>query len=352
MALKFGFFNSINGDRTYNADDMTKPYNRIVSNGVFADENGTTGFKVESHSGLQIKVNSGNGLFKNKWCELTADELLTVPTPNVSYPRIDSVVLRVDENNRTMSLEYIQGTPSGEPQIPAISNNDLVKDYRFANITVPANAMTISPSNIDDTRYGSECGIVSNLLQNSDLTSMYSQWESNFFRWLSENQDRADGDRSQQINDFENAQNNRAATFESFLDENQESIDTKKQEFEDWLYTKKAEFQAWFDQQKEALNDITPLRQFVKNIIVGEYDDKMTIPINMTVYNMESDILNVYINGLLAVKGVDFLIQSYEKIVLTKAVDAGTQITFVLLKTNGGNTDVDYIEELWSNISE
>jgi hypothetical protein len=301
MALKFGFFNSINGDRTYNADDMTKPYNRIVSNGVFADENGTTGFKVESHSGLQIKVNSGNGLFKNKWCELTADELLTVPTPNVSYPRIDTIVLRVDENNRTMSLEYIQGTPAGTPTKPTISNNDLVKDYRLANITVPANAMNITASNIEDTRYSSECGVVSNLLQNSDLTSMYSQWQSNF---------------------------------------------------EEWFNEKKAELATWFAQQEQSLGDITPLRQFVKNVVVGEYDNKTTIPINMTVYNMESDILNVYVNGMLLIKGIDYATNGYENVILTKAVDVGTQITFVLLKTNGGNTDPDYIEELWSNISE
>jgi hypothetical protein len=55
---------------------------------------------------------------------------------------------------------------------------------------------------------------------------------------------------------------------------------------------------------------------------------------------------------MLLIKGIDYATNGYENVILTKAVDVGTQITFVLLKTNGGNTDPDYIEELWSNISE
>ena len=175
MALKYGFFNSENGDRKYNADDMCKPYFRIVSNGVFADDNGTTGFKVAVHSGLQVKVNAGNGIFDNKWCEMNADELITVPTPHVTYDRIDCIVLRVDNNARTMELKYIQGTPASSPQKPTISRTETVKDYRLANITVKSNTATITASNIEDTRYGSDCGIVSNLLQNSDLSSLFSQ---------------------------------------------------------------------------------------------------------------------------------------------------------------------------------
>jgi hypothetical protein len=46
MAFKCGFFNSINGDRLYNAEDMNNPYSRIVSNGVFGDAESSTDFQV------------------------------------------------------------------------------------------------------------------------------------------------------------------------------------------------------------------------------------------------------------------------------------------------------------------
>lgn len=32
--ISCGFFNAVNGDRTYNAEQMNNPYKRIVSNGV------------------------------------------------------------------------------------------------------------------------------------------------------------------------------------------------------------------------------------------------------------------------------------------------------------------------------
>ena len=35
--IECGFFNSIDGDRKYNAEQMSNPYKRIVSDGVFAE---------------------------------------------------------------------------------------------------------------------------------------------------------------------------------------------------------------------------------------------------------------------------------------------------------------------------
>ena len=35
MTMRSGFHNSINGDRKYNAQDMSMPYREIISNGVF-----------------------------------------------------------------------------------------------------------------------------------------------------------------------------------------------------------------------------------------------------------------------------------------------------------------------------
>ena len=35
MSMRSGFFNSVDGDRLYNAEDMTMPYRNLISNGVF-----------------------------------------------------------------------------------------------------------------------------------------------------------------------------------------------------------------------------------------------------------------------------------------------------------------------------
>lgn len=35
MAVKYGFFDSVNGDRKYSADDISNYFLKLISNGVF-----------------------------------------------------------------------------------------------------------------------------------------------------------------------------------------------------------------------------------------------------------------------------------------------------------------------------
>ena len=41
FGVNCGFWDAINYDRTYSADDMNKPYSRLVADGVFAANDGT-----------------------------------------------------------------------------------------------------------------------------------------------------------------------------------------------------------------------------------------------------------------------------------------------------------------------
>lgn len=185
MAIKYGFFNSVAGDRAYSARDLEKTFNLIISDGIIANENGLSeSLKVKYYSNLQLRVVAGNGIFGGHWMEMNADEIITIPTPHTQYTRIDSVVVRVDEDSRTISLEYIQGTPSASPQAPTIQRSESVKEYRLANISVAANTTSVTQSNITDTRPSADCGVVTNLLQNSDISATYSQWESQFNDFL------------------------------------------------------------------------------------------------------------------------------------------------------------------------
>lgn len=189
--LKYGFFNSVNKDRLYNASDMEKVFNLIVSNGIIANENGLSdSLKVKSSQTIdgeiQLKVCAGNGIFGGHWMEMTADEILIVPTPHTQYERIDSIVVRVDETERNITLKYLQGEAAESPAAPSIQRSNTIKEYRLANISVAANTTAITQSNITDTRPSADCGVVTNLLQNSDISSTYSQWESQFREFLAE----------------------------------------------------------------------------------------------------------------------------------------------------------------------
>ena len=62
-----GFFDAMNNDRLYSADQMNRPYKRLVSNGVFATPQVTPSTDlqvVSAASGMNIKVKKGEGIFK------------------------------------------------------------------------------------------------------------------------------------------------------------------------------------------------------------------------------------------------------------------------------------------------
>lgn len=252
--LNCGFFNSVDGDRKYNADDMTRPYHRIISDGVFSNPNGTesTDFKVSvsSDDATKIIVQAGEGIFADKWTELLANQEITVVGDNgehkadIYFSRIDSIVIRIDKgaNARKGTLEYIEGEAGSEPTAPAMTRNGTVTEYRIANITIPPRATTLTASNIEDTRGGTDCGYATHLLQSRALIRSY------------------------------------------------------------------------------------------RSTYITSTQDETTIPINIPQYAKGTDILQVYINGLMLIEETEYTISGYN-VILTKPVDKSTPIYFVVYKS-------------------
>lgn len=283
MAFTCGFFNSIDGDRLYTAEDMNNPYKGIVSNGIIADENDSSGLQVLADRGRNIIVKKGRGIFFDKWAILDADMPMTIPIPHVTYPRIDSVVVHIDisEQVRSGSIIYKTGEASLNPVPPALEQTLTVREYRLANILAETNFNEITQANITDTRITNECGFVSNLLQDSDITATYRQWQSQFENW------------------FRNLQENLIST--------------------------------------------TAVMSFTTQYTTTA-SDATEIPLESSRYTNVTDILQVYISGLLLVPGVDYLINGFESITLTKGVDAGTPITFIVFKS----VDVENVDDIVS----
>ena len=78
---------------------------------------------------------------------------LTVTTANPSNPRIDRVVVTIEDAyytgaSNTVTFQVIAGTPAGSPTAPATPQNSI----SLATIAVAAGASSISNANITDTR--------------------------------------------------------------------------------------------------------------------------------------------------------------------------------------------------------
>lgn len=172
-----GFFNSIDGDRKYNAEQMNNPYYRLVSNGIFANTDGSisTDFEVIKDTSISdVIVKQGNGIFFDKWAKLDGNLTLDMYTPDVVYDRIDSVVVRIDKSDevRAGSIIIKKGVPASTPTAPKLDRTSMVKEYRLANIYIPANATSIIQITITDTRGTSECGWIKSLVYQDTVVNV------------------------------------------------------------------------------------------------------------------------------------------------------------------------------------
>lgn len=179
-----GFFNAVNYDRTYTAEDMNRPYSRIVADGVFPTAQGTASTDlqvVSAGSGMQITVKAGQGMFASKWFENSSSIIITVPKNNAIYPRFDSVIVQVDmrQSGRKGNIVYRTGTPASNPQPPSINTVANVTEYRISNVYVAPGANTINNDAITDLRGTASCpwvkGLVYSVISSAEIDAIVNR---------------------------------------------------------------------------------------------------------------------------------------------------------------------------------
>lgn len=186
--IECGFFDAVETspgvyDRIYDADSWSKPYKRIVSDGIFASQAGSenSDFKVVSIPGStrQVKVTKGDGIFWTKWLSLTADQVVTLDDNMTEYSRIDSIIIQIDRGNRIGQVLYRPGTAAAEPVAPELVNEGDIREWRVANINVESLAIEITDANIVDLR-GIETPFIASLIQTLSTEQLFTQWNDLF----------------------------------------------------------------------------------------------------------------------------------------------------------------------------
>ena len=180
MTLTYGFYNSYNGDRTYDATDISSIFDGIINDGVFMSIGDA--FMVSAANGMQVTVGSGRAWFNHTWTYNSVPLLLTIEPADIVLNRIDTVVLEINasEEVRANSIKVIKGTPATNPVAPTLTNTELVHQYPLADIYVRANVTEIIPANITN-RVGTEaCPLVTGILETLDSAPLLAQWNSAF----------------------------------------------------------------------------------------------------------------------------------------------------------------------------
>ena len=177
MAVESGFFNSVNNDRLYNARDISRYFENVLSSGIF--KRITNCLKVSAASGMTINVAPGAGLIDCQWFRAATTQVLNVPAANAVLPRIDNVVARLDlsEETRAINLMVITGTPAENPAPAEPVRTVEVQDLVLARVLVPAGATAIEAANITDTRNNDAvCGYVQSLVDTPIIKNFNSRY--------------------------------------------------------------------------------------------------------------------------------------------------------------------------------
>lgn len=179
MAVKGYFYNAVNGDRVYNGNDMNKDKAPFYKEGVCFGH-----LQVTASAGMKIKVDGGE---KTGYAYLNYHTIhnntvleLTIGQANGTMPRIDRVILRNDEAERTPSILVIEGAYSNDPTPPELTNNVTIQEKCLAEIYVAAGTVEITQADITDTRADTDlCGYIASQFQDVD----FSQFATQFSAW-------------------------------------------------------------------------------------------------------------------------------------------------------------------------
>lgn len=160
MAIKSGFFNSINHDRQYHNVDISEMFNGLFSDGVFKDAVIQDGyevndkFSVTEDEGYHLIIGTGKAWFDKVWVLNDSKTGVTLSTSHLILPRIDAVALQIDKSDegRNASIIVIPGVPAANPKRPImlIDSEHKIYQYALAYVTVRANASEILQSDIEN----------------------------------------------------------------------------------------------------------------------------------------------------------------------------------------------------------
>lgn len=251
MSVSSGFFNSLNGDRKYNAAQMSAIFDGLIIDGVFASIG--TAFAVKAAGGLTVNVGVGKAWFDHTWTVNDSILPMTAPEAEVLLDRIDAVVLEVNgmESVRENTIKFVKGNPSSAPSRPTLTNEGNVHQYPLCYIYRKYGTAVINQADITPMVGTESTPFVTGILQTISLDELLGKWQDEL--------DRFTDARSQEVDDW---------------------IAQEESDFTAWFNSEQADFLAWYNQMKDQLSgDVAGNLQLeidkeeVKRILLVGFED-------------------------------------------------------------------------------
>lgn len=179
MTIQSGFFNSVNGDRKYDASFFASYFASFIGNGVFP--NPSTNLQVVEGDNMTTVIKVGRCWINGYILFNKSDYVLEHDNADGVLKRIDRIVARWDASLRDIILIVKKGSFASNPVPPALQRDADAYELALADVLINAGATQITQANITDQRLNGElCGIVSQTVKSVDTTTLFNQYQSWF----------------------------------------------------------------------------------------------------------------------------------------------------------------------------
>lgn len=170
------FYNSIEGDRVYDADSMTDWLKPFFVTGVFNGQ-----MQVTANDDMSVTVAKGYCNIGGKVKNFLNATTLDLETASGTLDRIDTVVLRRNDTDRDIQLLVVTGGYAANPQPTAPVRSGAYYDLVLAQIRVNHGSVAITQAEITDTRADSSlCGWVVATVTEIDFSQITAQFSAYF----------------------------------------------------------------------------------------------------------------------------------------------------------------------------
>lgn len=269
MSVSSGFFNSLNGDRKYNAAQMSAIFDGLIIDGVFASIG--TAFAVKAAGGLTVNVGIGKAWFDHTWTVNDSILPMTAPEAEVLLDRIDAVVLEVNgmESVRNNTIKFVKGNPSTAPSRPTLTNEGNVHQYPLCYIYRKYGTAVINQADITPMVGTESTPFVTGILQTISLDELLGKWQDEL--------DRFTDARSKEVDDWIAQEE---SDFTAWFNKMKEDFQQEQTVLDQWIASEQADFLAWYNQMKDQLSgDVAGNLQLeidkeeVKRILLVGFED-------------------------------------------------------------------------------
>lgn len=237
MAFTYGFYNSVNHDRRYDAIQMGQIFDGIIKDGVY--ETYKKAFIVkESSRDNEVIVQPGRAWFDHTWSYNDSDMAFEALANEAVYDRIDVIAITIDKRTeiRRNYIAWIKGTPAVNPTAPACTHNGTIEQYPIAHVRRRGGQAHIYQRDITNKVGTSECPFVTGVIEGLHINDLIAQWEDEF---------------NHRMHEFEIASENKLNVFDAAADVRLVRFDTQMAAWQNqvftWLETARGEYDTFLD---------------------------------------------------------------------------------------------------------